>query len=272
MTPWKKYATSVVLSFALLTSVYTASASSFSTDNSDLWWNESESGWGIQLIQRADIIFATLYVYNSSGAPVWYSALLNYDRATGWSGDMMQTNGPWFGTNPFNQATVGVTKVGSIAFVPTSVNDGTLSYSINGVNVSKHIDRMTLRYDDYSGDYIGLLSYAAEGCPNVSDRGVFNNRIDFSIEQSGPAMSIISQQQGTFAVCTSKGDYSQSGQFGSTTQTTGSCTDGSGAGALTSYYEMNVTPSGITMNFTAPGSNVGSKGCTLTGSLVGIRQ
>jgi hypothetical protein len=26
------------------------------------------------------------------------------------------------------------------------------------------------------------------------------------------------------------------------------------------------------MNFTAPGSNPGSKGCTLNGSLVGIRQ
>ena len=83
---------------------------------------------------------------------------------------------------------------------------------------------------------------------------------------------MISQQQGTTAVCSSNGDYGQDGQFGNTRQVTGSCTDGSGAGAVTTYYQMSTTPSGITMNFTAPSSNPGSKGCTLNGSLVGIRQ
>jgi hypothetical protein len=274
MMPWKKIAATafVAVSLALTSAAPPASASSFSTDNSDLWWNPAESGWGLQLIQRADIIFVTLYLYNTNGQPTWYAAVLNYNSPMNWTGDLMQMSGPWFGTQPFNPAAVGVNKVGSLSFIPTSVTDGMLSYSINGVSVSKHIERMTLRYDDYSGNYIGMLAYAAEGCPNPGDRGLFNNRIDFSIAQSGATLSMISQQQGTVAVCSATGAYGQDGQFGNTTQVTGSCTDGSGAGGVTSYYQMNVTPSGITMNFTAPSSNLGSKGCTLNGSLVGIRQ
>lgn len=210
--------------------------------------------------------------YNTHGTPTWYAAVLNYNSPMSWTGDLMETNGPGFATQPFNPAAVTVGRIGSMSFTPTSVRDGVLSDSINGVSVTKHIERMTLRYDDYTGNYIGMLAYAAEECPNAADRGLPNNRIDFSIVQSGTALSMISQQQGTIAVCSSSGAYGQDGQFGNTTQVTGSCADGSGAGAVTTYYQMNVTPSGISMNFTSPGSNPGSKGCTLNGSLVGIRQ
>src|ERR1022692_3088622 len=174
-----------------------------------------------------------------------------------WAGDLMQMSGPWFGTQPFNPAAVGVNKVGSLSFIPTSVTDGMLSYSINGVSVSKHIERMTLRYDDYSGNYIGMLAYAAEGCPNPGDRGLFNNLNEFSIAECGSPLVMVFPHQGTVAMCSATGAYGQDGQFGNTTQVTGSCTDGSGAAGVKSYYQMNVTPSGITMNFTAPSSNLG---------------
>ena len=278
MASWKKVAIAAFAAtwLALACAIPPAAASSFSTDNSDLWWNPSESGWGMQIIQRADIIFVTLYVYNTNKTPIWYAAVLNSNGPTNWAGDLMQTSGPWFGTQPFNQGEVTVTQVGAMSFTPTSVSTGVLSYSINGVSNTKHIERMTLRYDNYNGNYIGMLAYAAEGCPNPGDRGLFNNRIDFSITQSqspsGASMSMISQQQGTTAVCSSSGGYSQDGQFGNTRQVTGSCSDGSGGGAVTTYYQMNTTPSGIMMKFTVPSSNPGSKGCTLNGSLVGIRQ
>jgi len=180
MMPLRKIAatTLVAVSLALTCAIPPARASSFSTDNSDLWWNPAESGWGLQLIQRADIIFVTLYLYNTNGAPTWYAAVLSYNSPMNWTGDLMQLSGPWFGTEPFDPAAVGVNKVGSLSFVPTSVADGTLSYSINGVSVSKHIERMTLRYDDYSGNYIGMLAYAAEGCPNPGDRGLYTQLAD----------------------------------------------------------------------------------------------
>jgi hypothetical protein len=274
MASWKKVATTgfAAICMAFMCAMAPASASSFSTDNSDIWWNPVENGWGLQMVQRADIIFVTLYLYNTNGVPIWYAAVLSTGSGASWNGDLMETTGPWFGTQPFNAAAVSVARVGSMSFSPTSLRDGMLSYSISGVANTKHIERMTLRYDDYNGNYRGMLAYAAEGCPNPADRGMFNNRIDFTITQSGANMSILSQQQGTVAVCSSSGVYGQDGQFGNSQQVTGSCTDGSGSGAVTTYYQMNVTPSTVTMNFTAPSSNAGSKGCTLNGTLVGIRH
>jgi hypothetical protein len=273
MAPWKKLATlACILTGLTLGAMAPASATNFSTDNSDLWWNPAENGWGMQMVQRADIIFVTLYVYSTSSTPVWYAAVLTATGATQWNGDLMRTSGPWYGAKPFNPMAVSVAKVGAMTYIPTSLRDGVLTYSIDGISVTTHIERMTLRYDNYNGNYIGLLSYASESCPNFSDLGVHNNRIDFSITQSDSSMSIVSQQQGTVAVCTSSGLYEQDGQFGSTRQTTGSCTDGSGTGAVTNFYEMTVSPSGIAMRFTAPNSNPGQNGCTFDGSLVGIRQ
>jgi hypothetical protein len=274
MGPWKRFAITAcaAISLALACSISPASASSFSVDNSDLWGNPSENGWGLQIVQRADVIFVTLYLYNPSGTPVWYAAILNPNSGPTWTGDLMQTGGPWFGTQPFNPAAVTVTRVGSMTFTPTSVKSAVLSYSINGIANTKNIERMTIRYDNFNGNYIGMIAYAAEGCPNPADRGLNNNRINFSITQSGTSLSMISQQQGTVAVCSSSGDYGQDGQFGSSRQAMSSCTDGSGAGTVITYSEMNVTPGGITMHFTAPSSNPGQKGCTLNGSLTGIRQ
>ena len=274
MGAWKKFASAALTAIilALTCAMSPVSASSFSVDNSDLWGNPAENGWGLQIIQRADVIFVTLYLYNPNGTPIWYAAILNPNTGNNWTGDLMQTAGPWYGTQPFNPAAVTVSRVGSMTFTPTSVKSAVLSYSINGVANTKNIERMTIRFDNFNGDYIGMLAYAVEGCPNPADRGLHNNRIDFSIRQSGTGLSMISQQQGTTAVCTSSGEYGQDGQFGNTRQVISSCTDGSGGGAVVVYSQMSVTPAGITMNFTAPSSNPGSKGCTLNGSLTGIRQ
>ena len=274
MGSWKKVAiaASAATWLALACAILPASATSFSVDNSDLWGNPVENGWGLQIIQRADVIFVTLYLYNPNSMPTWYAAVLNPNSGNNWTGDLMQTSGPWFGTEPFNQAAVTVTRVGAMTFTPTSARDAILSYSINGISKSKDIERITIRYENYTGNYIGIVAYAAEGCPNPGDLGLYNNRINFSITQSGTSIAMMSQQQGTTAVCSSNGSYGQDGQFGNTRQVTSNCTDGSGAGAATTYSQMNVTASGVTMHFTAPSTNPGSKGCTLKGSLFGIRQ
>ena len=42
---------------------------SFSTDQSDLYYIPAESGWGIQLVQRGAVIFATMFVYGPGYTP-----------------------------------------------------------------------------------------------------------------------------------------------------------------------------------------------------------
>ena len=83
MRSWKTILVTA-LAAAMWLAAMPANASSYSTDNSDLWGNDSESGWGIQFVQRAENLFATLYIYNNSGAPVWYVAVLQPSTGTTW--------------------------------------------------------------------------------------------------------------------------------------------------------------------------------------------
>jgi hypothetical protein len=65
----KRFVAAIVLA-ASCSSVTT----SFSADLTDLWWNESESGWGVNVIQQQDTLFLTFFVYGPDNAPTWYSA------------------------------------------------------------------------------------------------------------------------------------------------------------------------------------------------------
>jgi hypothetical protein len=250
-------------------------ATSYSVDNSDLYWNAAEDGWGMQLVQRKEAIFATLFVYDSANVPIWYTATLEPTGPSTWSGDLIVTSGPFFGTVPY-VGTVTHTKVGTMTFTVNSDTAATVTYTVEAVPaVTKAIIRQTLRVDDYSGSYFGILYQNALGCPNPFDRVSYNNRIDFVVTQSGPTLSIQSQQQPQqviFPVCQSTGSFTTYGQFASSQQVTTSCDDGTGAGNVMTFSDVNITPSGITMNFTAPSTNSGSKGCNLEGSIFGIRH
>src|SRR5271169_1602648 len=72
-----------------------AQATSFSTDQSDLWYIAAESGWGLQLVQRGPIIFATLFVYGPSGQPIWYTATMDYTANFVWTGTLYATTGDY---------------------------------------------------------------------------------------------------------------------------------------------------------------------------------
>ncbi len=41
-------------------------------DYTDLWWNASESGWGMVITQQYGVMFLAWYVYDNGGNPVWY--------------------------------------------------------------------------------------------------------------------------------------------------------------------------------------------------------
>jgi len=52
-------------------------STSFSTDQSDLYYAPGESGWALELVQRGPVIFATLLVYDQANAPTWFVAVMN---------------------------------------------------------------------------------------------------------------------------------------------------------------------------------------------------
>jgi hypothetical protein len=103
------------------------------TNFQDLWWKKpanSESGWGINLNHQGDVIFATWFTYDLSGAPLWLVVTAQKSGAGVYKGDLYQTTGPAYNAMPFDPAKVVATKVGSATFTFADGNNATFDYSV----------------------------------------------------------------------------------------------------------------------------------------------
>lgn len=153
-----------------------ARATTYSIDFTDIWWNAGESGWGINVAQRSNIIFATLFVYGPDNTARWYSATLvpvtpQPSGLTRFSGQLFRTTGPWFGTPVFNPNTVGVQAVGNMTLSFNSPVTGTLVYDVDGVTVTKDIARQPFGTENLTGQYVGGMHAIASQCQNANDNG-----------------------------------------------------------------------------------------------------
>jgi dienelactone hydrolase len=113
-----------------------------SVNHTALWWNPSESGWGLNLNQQDGILFGTLFTYDATRAPMWLvmSSGFRWGTSSTYSGDLYRTNGSPFNANPFlSLKPEDLTKVGTMMVSISGVNDALLNYSVDGVSVSKAI-------------------------------------------------------------------------------------------------------------------------------------
>ncbi|HXS51449.1 MAG TPA: CARDB domain-containing protein [Usitatibacter sp.] len=120
-----------------------ASATS-NTNYTALWWNPRESGWGLNVNQQGDIIFATLFIYGHNGQPMWLvmSNGARQGSADVFSGDLYLTSGPPFNLEPYpGFSSVRTTRVGSMKISFTGPDNGSLDYTINGEEETKAIQK-----------------------------------------------------------------------------------------------------------------------------------
>jgi hypothetical protein len=125
-----------------ITCTFTNADRTGATNYQDLWWNPNEAGWGINVTHQGNVIFATLFTYDASGKGAWY-VLAHADRtgAGAYSGTLYRTHGPVFNASPWVAATSA--EVGTMSFKFTSGIVGTLTYAIDGIQVTKTIQRET---------------------------------------------------------------------------------------------------------------------------------
>jgi hypothetical protein len=240
-------------------------ATSFSNDQSDLWWNASEDGWGIQFVQRGKTIFATMFVYDAAGNPTWYVATMDGAKPAGvltFSGDLYTTHGTWFGAVPYNPANFGAAKVGTMTWQKSFGEPGTLTYSVSGVNVTKSLVRQPIGSDDYTGTYNAGLHLVDSGCTNPAKNGPIDGGDTLAITHIGAAITLMFVKTG----CTLGGTYGQNGQFG-TASGNYSCSSGD-MGTFT-LSNMNVTPYSMSA-LLSTSSTV--DGCQGGGQIGGVRN
>jgi len=111
--------------------LFGAAISAPATDYSDLWWNPNESGWGIALTHRSDIIFATWYAYDAVGKPIWYVASNCAVSGNVCTGDLYQVSGGTPLTDTWNGTNKKVDKVGSVTITFSDPNNGSMRYSVD---------------------------------------------------------------------------------------------------------------------------------------------
>ncbi len=122
-----------------------ALTASATANYTSLWWNPSESGWGLNVNHQGDIVFATLFTYDTNGTPMWLVMSRGDRQGTSdtYSGPLFRASGPRFDANPFPAA--HSTQVGTMT-IAFSGDSASLTYSVNGIAVTKAI-----RKEDFPG-------------------------------------------------------------------------------------------------------------------------
>ena len=129
-----------------LTGAYDVSlrADRVSSNYTALWWNAAESGWGINVNHQGNILFATLFTYNTNGSPVWLVMSNGARQPDGsYSGILYRTTGPAFDAVPWTA--FNAQEVGTMRLAFSTPEAGTLTYSFNGVSVTKSITRQAFK-------------------------------------------------------------------------------------------------------------------------------
>jgi len=261
---FRLYQLVLVFLFAVFAMTGSVRATSFTTDQSDIWSAVGEDGWAIQFIQRGSAIFATIYVYDPATNSIWYTATLEASATPfTWTGDLYISQGPWFGTVPFNSAAVHLRKVGTMTWAATSVTTGTLTYSVDGIVVTKSLQRYLIRYDDISGSYYGGFVYTLSGCTNPANNGPTAEFSAIQVSQNGLNVTI-HESIASGGSCNYLGTYSQAGQMGAIN---GTFTCSNGAIGTFQAFEVQVTISGIGGRFV--GKN---QFCNTSGRFGGVRS
>jgi hypothetical protein len=206
--------------FATLTVALLASggARAASTTNfSDQWWIEAESGWGAAVLQQSNTLFIDLMVYGTDGKPTWFVAAAwlrtsSPEGHTVFLGDLYATTGPYYG-GAFNTALVSERKVGTLTFDATTGNSATIAYTVDGVPVSKNVVRQTWANDNLTGVYAGAWNYDCLGSPGAVQWWWFTLTINHNPDNS---ITILQEDAPPppFGYFLYRGTYSQNGRMG----------------------------------------------------------
>jgi hypothetical protein len=110
-----------------------------------LWWAAPagvESGWGLNLAQQGETIFATWFTYGADGRGRWLVAS-NVARVSAgiYEGTLYRTTGPAYNAPVFDPSRVSIVPVGNVRLVFSDTSNGTFTATFDGHTVTKPITR-----------------------------------------------------------------------------------------------------------------------------------
>lgn len=236
------------------------------TDYTDLWFDPTESGWGVTFTQNEDLIYMTFYVYGPSRQPVWYFAITNRDTNGDFSGLVYVSSGPFFGGS-FDPSTVSGRAAGFATFHPFNGFQGTISYTADGFGHSSFIERQSLKNVLVGGTYRVVYSGSQTGCNNLGDNRSFTDTNDVVASQTfAPNTIRLDFFRNGVAACSMAGIYAQAGKLIRLEDAAYTCP--SGLNTRVNISDVLVTPVGIEGTWAAATGN----GCIETARFAGVLQ
>jgi hypothetical protein len=113
------------------------------TNFTDLWGNTSEPGWGVNVVQQDNTIFASWFTYGSDGRGSWlYASGMNRTTGNTFTGELFRAaTGPAYNTGTWNAGLVTAPQVGTATLNFTGTSNATFTYSVGAVSQTKSIAR-----------------------------------------------------------------------------------------------------------------------------------
>ena len=107
-----------------------------------LWWNASESGWGINFAHQGNTIFATWFTFDTDGSPLWLVATMDKGAGETFTGTLYRETATPFGAMPFvaNPAVA----VGNATLTFANGNSASFAYTIGAVSKTKALTHQPL--------------------------------------------------------------------------------------------------------------------------------
>ena len=224
---------------------------------SDLWYNPSEPGYGVNVVQQAENAFVTLFVYGANGEPLWLvspdATVVGYIGALPqFRGTLFRTRGPAF-SGPFDPSQVQLIPVGTLYLSSTGESNLEVEYNVNNVTVRKQLTRQTFARPDgamwYSGNFKLRMTL-----PSGTFFGNREYNADFLFHVNEQGEGVLRVEEAASGLCEYRGPYNQSGRYGNFSGTF-TCTQGPGGAFDVTQLEM--TDSGITGRLSTFGSEIG---------------
>lgn len=240
-----------------------AAAPARAIDYTDIWYNPTESGWGVNVVQSDSFIFATFFVYDPDRKPTWYTGQLRWDGSR-FTGSLFLTQGSYY-LAPWIPGQHSATQVGEASFTPSDINayTATLSYQVNGVgSVTKSIQRQTLTSIAIAGNYVGGQSGTYFNCNNSKQNGSYTDTYDtLQVTQTAglPSTATLIFAYTNNLTCTLRGALEQHGQLYRIPNATYTCDGAVALNTTATVFELKATSLGIEGRLAS--SNVGG-GCS----------
>lgn len=217
---------------------------------SDIWYDRTQPGWGVNVVQQLETAFVTLYSYDAAGKPTWFVAsdarIVAFAEPGGWpifSGTLYRTEGS-FHAAPYDASRNRMVPVGELSLEVLDHDRMRVHYTADGASVVKEVRRYTFQQPMELGTFAG--QFRLRQVIGSQPVGTLEAQAEILLHlDSASGIAFMRADDSTGRRCEYRGPYELTGKLVRISGTY-TCTKGDQASGTFEVTELDVTPHGFT--------------------------